>query len=273
MRKTLVVAFFAMLFVAICAFKVLEVRTIRSLEKVGIPAEIARQSVWTSISGGYLSYPDAVKLKKIAAGDRVTAVREVVAFAKDYVRTEDFKKQYLKYREDRKPEPPDPPKSAAQMRAEFKQDLQKNITELEKTLKSLPAEQRESMRSAIEMQKQQLKEADDPNNPMFSNQMDDYSKQAFDAEKQTHQEKLAEWEQQYPTDPKPMIKKWLTTFLEVSKDVDYAAKLVRNKEGKMEFVNPDYETKSNNWKMCFRAGRETVMAGRAAAQQWLTELK
>ncbi len=273
MKRALLVAFSAVLVLAVCAFKFLEVRTIRSLEKVGIPADIARQSVWSSFSGGYLSYPDPMKLKKIASGDRAAAVREIVVFAKDYVRTEEFKRQYLKYRADQKPEPPEPQKSSAQRRTEFKQELQKNIKELEKTMKSMPADQRESFQGVIDMQKQQLKEADNPENPMFSSQMDEYAKQAHDVEMESYKGKVAEWEQQYPTDPKPMIKKWLTTFLEVSEGIDFDATLARNKDGKMEFTNPDYEAKSGNWKMCYRAGREGVMAARTAAQQWLSELK
>jgi hypothetical protein len=41
----------------------------------------------------------------------------------------------------------------------------------------------------------------------------------------------------------------------------------------MRFVNQAYERKDGNWKLCYRAGRETVAAVRSAAQAWLKELR
>ena len=65
----------------------------------------------------------------------------------------------------------------------------------------------------------------------------------------------------------------LRNFLAVSADVDFNAQLVRSAGGKMTFANPDYESKPAAWKALFRSGRETATALRAAAQQWLGELK
>jgi hypothetical protein len=63
----------------------------------------------------------------------------------------------------------------------------------------------------------------------------------------------------------------LQQFLAAGADVDFDAKLTPS-GGAMTFVNPDYEQKSSEWKMCFRAGRAPVAAARAAGQAWLKEL-
>lgn len=75
-------------------------------------------------------------------------------------------------------------------------------------------------------------------------------------------------EDRYPADPNKLIKKRLEEFLEVSGSVDFDARL----NGRM-FANPEYESKSDKWKMCYRAGKEVVAAARDEAQKWLKELE
>ena len=75
-------------------------------------------------------------------------------------------------------------------------------------------------------------------------------------------------EKRFPADAKELIKQRLTEFLEVSATVDFDAQL----NGSM-FANPTYEAKSQQWKMCFRAGKAVVTAAREEAQTWLKELE
>jgi hypothetical protein len=75
-------------------------------------------------------------------------------------------------------------------------------------------------------------------------------------------------EKKYPSDPAELVKKRLTDFLAVSATVDFDAET----DGARMFVKPEYEKKSSQWKMCFRAGREVVQAAREEAQKWLNEL-
>ena len=75
-------------------------------------------------------------------------------------------------------------------------------------------------------------------------------------------------EKKYPSDPSVLIKQRLNEFLEVSASVDFTAELRNNM-----FVNPDYEKKSPQWKMCYRAGKDVVEAARVEAKAWLDELK
>ena len=129
------------------------------------------------------------------------------------------------------------------------------------------------MKEVAKMLKEQLKSLDDPNNPMFSKDMDEMIKQSYAAQMTQHEQALAEWENKYPKTPERMVQKWLEDFLAVSKDVDFSASVVSNDRGKKVFANPAYESKSSNWKLCYRAGKETVEAGRTFAAKWLQELK
>lgn len=78
----------------------------------------------------------------------------------------------------------------------------------------------------------------------------------------------ADDEKRYPSDAKELIKQRLKTFLDISATVDFDAQL----NGSM-FANPEYEAKSGEWKMCFRAGKAVVQAAREEAQAWLKELE
>jgi hypothetical protein len=224
------------------------------------------------LNGGYLSPPNTTKLRQIATGDRAGVVREIASFAKAYTQSAEFRQKYAEMRESNKPTPPEALKTMAQRRREDKESMQKGIREAEVNMKAMPTEYRAAMKQSIDMMKQQLKDIDKPDNPAYSAQVEEIYKQGYDAEMQEYKTKLAEWEQKYPIAPTPMIRKWLTDFLEVSKDVDYNAVLKDGQYGKRVFVNPQYEAKSANWKMCYRAGKDVVDAGRTAAQQWLREL-
>ncbi|MCU0449686.1 MAG: hypothetical protein MUC97_07535 [Bernardetiaceae bacterium] len=74
--------------------------------------------------------------------------------------------------------------------------------------------------------------------------------------------------------PEWAIKKRLQEFVALANTVDYQAALTKGKYGnKMVFANPDYEKKSAEWKMLYRAGPEVGQAAREFAQAWLAELK
>ena len=75
-------------------------------------------------------------------------------------------------------------------------------------------------------------------------------------------------EKRYSSDVNELIKQRLNEFLELSATVDFDAQL----NGRM-FANPAYEAKSQQWKMCFRCGKEVITAAREEAKAWLKELE
>lgn len=272
MKRALISVFIIILSFSIFAFKMAETMASGVLEKLGMSEEFAKDCIWSSFSGGYLSHPGGATLRQTAANERGMMVREVGEYAKNYSRSEEFKKKYAEYREGRRPTLPEEPKSMAQQRQEQKEQLQKSIRETEENSKSMSADQQEMMRGMVNMFKEQLKALDDPNNQMFGPEMEKMLKESHAAAIVEYKQKLAKWETDYPASPNGMIKHWLTEFLDVSKDIDFHAALIPGDGGKKHFAKPEYERKPENWKLCFRAGKETVDAGRAFARQWIEEL-
>ncbi len=271
MRTAVLVTILAALSLSFYAFKVVESGSVEFLQKLGISEEIAKDCIWSSFSGMYLSHPGGT-LRQIKAGDRSSLVKEIATYAKVYTQSEEFRKKYLRYRDGLKPEPPRKPKSMADQKKEQKEQLQKSIKETEANIKKMPADQQKSMREVVDMLKKQLASIDDPSNEMYSPQMEKMQTQGYESQMQDYNGRIAKWEKDNPTDPDAMIKRWLTEFLKVSGDVDFNATLIDGDGGKKVFAKAEYERKPESWKMCFRAGRETVEAGRAFARQWLDEL-
>ena len=90
-------------------------------------------------------------------------------------------------------------------------------------------------------------------------------KQSFEA--------LAEWQKDWPADPKPLIALRLKAFLAACSDVDFAATLIHDPTiDKKRFAETRYEMKPAEWKLCYRAGKAPVDAARGFAQAWLKEL-
>jgi len=81
---------------------------------------------------------------------------------------------------------------------------------------------------------------------MFSPEMDQYSQMGYDMQMEQHKKDLAEWEAKYPANnPRPLIKTWLESFLEQSKDVDFKAQTAIDEKGRTLFAKQEYERKSN----------------------------
>lgn len=241
------------------------------LQRLNMKESDARDCIWSSFSGRYLWVPNAPDLKKIARGERGAIVRQIGDYAKEFSRSPEFKKLYAEYRESHKPSPPAPPKSMEQMRNEMRENMTKAIRESEENMKQMNAETKASMKPVLESFRQQLKEVDNPKNPMFSRDVEAMYQQSYDQQKQAYANDYATWEKRYPVSPEGMVRSWLEEFLKVSGDVDFGAALTDGGGGRRVFARQEYEGKSNNWKMCFRAGKETVDAGRAYAAAWLKE--
>jgi hypothetical protein len=272
MKTSVVLALLATLSVGFTARELLQQRVDDLLRQSGIERAEARDHIWYSFSGGYLSYPSASTLKKIAVGDRAAIVRALGEFAQQETQSQSFLARYREFREAQKPNAPEPPKSASQLRQEMKEEHRQNILKFEQEMAKMTADQREMMKEVLASMREMGKTLDAPDNPMFSPDMDQLNRQMHAEALERYRQELAEWEQEYPASPKGMIKSWLERFLDVSKDVDFNAELVPGEGGKMIFANSAYEQQSPAWKMCFRAGKETVQAARAVAAEWLKRL-
>ena len=234
----------------------------------------AKQSILYAVSGPSYYLPNVKILKDLAVGDRVSAIQSIGNNVKEYLSSKEFVKNYNQLREDRKPTAPEAPKLSDQLKQEQKNNLLNAIAEAEKNKKQMGADQQAMFDDIINVYKQQLADIDDPEKTMYKPEMDDYIKQSYQMQIDEYNNKLAEWENEYPKDnPNPMIKKWLNNFLDKSADINFDAKLEKDKYGKMKFVDQQYEYKDSQWKLYYRAGKETVNAARTFAQNWVKELK
>lgn len=272
MKKYFIILSLLILTTVFYAGKLLDDRAKTLLQTIKLSEDNAKNTIFSDITSTSFYLPGIRELKSIALNDRASQVEVVGNYVKDFTKTEDFKKRYNDYRDSRKPQPPEKPKTVEELKKEYKENMQKSLQEMKVSKSQAPADQQAMFDETIKMLEQQLKDIDNPDNPMFSPQMDEYSKMAYDQQMEQHKKDIAEWEAKYPVNnPKPLVKTWLESFLEQTKDVDFGAQTAIDKNRTL-FVKQEYERKNNFWKLCYRAGKETTEAGRKFAQNWLKEL-
>jgi hypothetical protein len=273
MKKTLLFFPILLILFGFISAKIVDDQLQKLLKQFNTSEESAQASILSNITGPSYYIPNLKFLKNMALGERTEIVSTLGKYIKEYLKSDDFIKKYNKYREDRKPSEPEKPKYTAQLKQEVKEDLNKSITELESSIKTAPADQKSMYNDMLKQMKQQLKDVDDPVNSPYKPDMDKYIKQGYDQQIEAYKSEVSKWEAEYPiNNPKPLIKTWITEFLNNSNNIDFNAKLKTEKD-KQVFVNPEFESKDYYWKLYFRAGKEPVEAARKFAQAWLNELK
>lgn len=272
MKKTLIFFPVLILFLGFVGNKTVDDKLKSLLQKFNQSDEYAKNNIFSNISGPSFYIPNIKVLKEMALGERAAMVEELGKYIKEYTSSEEFIKKYNDYRETRKPAPPEKPKSASELKEEYRQNLKNSIAEMKKTRTTVAKDQQAIYDDLIKGFEQQLSSIDDPNNSMFSPEMDTYSEQSYQMQMEQYNKELSEWENSYPiNNPKILLKKWIDRFLNDSKDIDFNAQL-KNDRGRQIFVNPEYERKSSQWKLYYRSGKAPVEAARNFAKAWLTEL-
>jgi hypothetical protein len=242
-------------------------------KQLGLTPSDAHLNINYSFINGRLQYFGAKNAKDVALGNRVAVVNQLVAYAKKYVSSPEFKTAYQDFRLKMKPAEPAalPAVTAETIKAEEKQRLENQLKTAEANLNSSNPKIRNGAPTAIENIKKQITALDDPNNPVIKRKLDEAGRMS-DAVLKQGDEAMKKFEATYPTDAKVLLKKRLQEMIDITADVDYTAELKEGYKGKKVFVNPTYEKKPAEWKLAFRAGKSATDAVRAAAQQWLKEL-
>jgi len=238
-----------------------------ALASLGVGDAAGKQIVDNWLGSGYLNLSPAAKAFKAAApASRAALVRNAIAWAKTYTESPVFKAAYEKERQASRPSPPEAQGTVEDELARQRAERQKAVDDMKQGLAQMAPEMRKAMETAI-------KEAEAANKKMDADpQMVAVFRQMVEAQRAEDREaykgRLAAYERNWPADPKVLVARRLQEFLDISKDVDFDAKLVP--AGKlMRFADPRYEEKPPTWKLCFRSGREAVAAAREAAQGWL----
>jgi len=274
MKKVIVLLPALIIFAGFYVGNIIDDNAQKLLKQIKLSDNEAKNTIFSDITGPSFYFPGIRELKSIALNDRATQVGVIGNYVKDFTKTDDFKKRYNEFRESRKPTPPEKPQTADEMKKQYRADIQKSIDEMNAAKSEAPADQKSFYDETIKMMEEQLKQIDDPNNPMFSPEMDQYSQQGYDMQMEQHNKDIAEWETKYPeNNPNSLIKTWLQSFLDLTKDFDFNAQTAIDQNGRTLFVKQEYERKDYLWKLCFRGGKETTESGRKFAESWLGELK
>jgi flagellar biosynthesis GTPase FlhF len=241
------------------------------LGELGFTEQAVKDHILLAFVSGSVPIAGSGHAFKIAPPDKkVLFVKAVTGLAKAYSQTADFKSQYAEYREANKPQPPVDLEAFDDQQAAQAREFEENLKRMQQELKSLPPDQQKEMQKVIdEMRKETAAAKQDPK---MKAAYEDIRKQSSAENAAAHQQRLKEWEQRYPEDPNGLIANRLREFLSETKDLDYAAKLVKQGE-KMRFADAKCEEESSEWKLCFRAGREATGAARVFAAEWLKELQ
>lgn len=237
--------------------------------ELNITQQQAQEYVANDLLGNSFGFPSACR--KIPAAQREAVVKAVGAFARSYVKTDDFERRYAAWREAHKPR--NDAKTWAQVQEEQKAqiaDLKKSVANMKGNLKTMTADLRKTMEPVIVQQEQMIREMESGKSPMLMTKAQ--HEQLSVMMEQSHRQQLQQWEQDYPAHPNPVIRQRLQRFLEISRTVDFSAKTAPDQYGKLRFVNPAYEQKDVYWKQCYRVGKEATTAARALAQEWLAEV-
>lgn len=239
-------------------------------QQLGLSEKDAGAHVQQSFIGGYLQYAGVAKARHIAVGDRAAVTKDMLAFTRTYLHGEEFRKAYERLRTSQKPTEPEKPQTEAEIRKKNIDAAKEGIANIEKGMKTADAEMKKILQGTLEMFQNQLKEYQDPKNEMVK-LMVQGAAQSYEYQTTAYKEALKKWEKEYPADPTPFVKKRLEQMLEATKDIDYNAQLTE-RNGKKYFAKAEYERKSSQWKMGFRAGKEVTETARAYVQQWIKEL-
>jgi len=211
-------------------------------------------------SGANLSYP-AGGLKALPPAQRAAAVQALGAAAKAFTTSDTFRARYQEAWKDRQPEAPQPPKSAEELAAAQRAEREKGLRDFEAAILRLPDDQQASMRETLEELRKQLRQVN-------GEELAKMDQARYADELAAFQKALAEAP---PKDPKAGLRGALKRFLGMTEGIDYGAAL--RTDGQMRrFVDPALESKSAEWKLCFRAGREAGESARTFARAWLAEL-
>jgi len=238
-------------------------------QQLSISQQDANGSIFGNFQTGDLSFPYSTVIKGLAPAKRAAAVREMGDYIRKYTSSQEFAAQYLSQREAAKPAAPAEGEEKIRIRlAGIRHDLEEN----EKGMAQAKGDMKKLYEATISMLKTEQKALQDPNDPQHEMYVSGLTGGTGSMDPEQYRQAKADFEKEYPTTVNELIKKRLKAFLELTKDIDFNARLIQV-GGRRKFADARLEAKEGHWKRCFRCGEETITAARAYASQWLKELR
>lgn len=244
------------------------------MTQLGIKSDVAKEDIYISFFNSVFQYPTKnTSIKGLTYPKSAEVAKDVLAYCKNYLSSPEFRKIYQNRLDALRPvfdEDKNNPEKYMKKRAE---EIRKSIKETEESLKHpFDDKLKKVLEQSLVTYRAQLKSYTDPSDPTYASNLK-YLQASYDRETNTYKDRLDKFNKEYPPNPNDMIKIRLQKFLDLSATVDYNAELKVGNGGWKVFVNPDYEHQTNEWKACYRAGKETVDAIRAEVTKYLKELK
>jgi hypothetical protein len=233
-------------------------------------ADLKSNIVSALVYGNVPVYPNRKAFNTASPAIRAAFARNALVLIKAYTESAAFQADYAKQRASAKPSSPASKGSSEEQYAKQLADQQKSLSEMKANVAKMSPDMQKQMAPVVKQLEESIaRQSKDPQ--MAAMMKQGYSIQATENQK-SYQQQLVKYEEKYPADPKVLIANRLRQFLELTNTMPWNAKLVPGYGGKMKFADPQLESKSSEWKMCFRAGKEPVDAARAFAAEWLNQL-
>ena len=240
------------------------------LATLGISEGRAKEAVFDSFMSGAVSIagkPAAFIAMSPAA--RVALVNFALNLARTFVESNEFKQRYADHREANGPEPLAEAQTADAIFAKQRAGFENQVAEMRKLFDQITPEQRATLEEGWADMRRQLDEMEKGER---RTQIEGLLKDQRAEQLRQRDAAMKELEKTYPADPRALVATRLRRFLDVTRDVDYAAQLV-DKDKKKVFADAAMEARPSEWKMSFRAGKPATDAARAFAQKWLDDLQ
>ncbi len=253
------------------SFKVAERLTGDLWKQLGITEQQASEKIRNGFFYGYLDQSGTKNFRNLASGDKAAVAKDFVNYTKSYLNGTAFKAAYNKERNASRPEALQlAPVTKEAIRKQKIEEMKKSIRESEALIKAMPAIEKDVRKSIADMEKT-IKEYEAPDSKMITIFYDGaVSEQKYAQD--NYNKRVKEWESSYPQDPRQKVKTNLEKYLAIAATVDFDAETTTNYNRKV-FVKREYESKSKDWKMIFRAGKEVYTAVKPVAEQWLKEIQ
>jgi len=239
-------------------------------QQLGITQQDGADKIKKSFLDGYLHYEGLKAAKNI--GNRGQASADLLAYTKQYLSSPVFKAAYDKMRKDSRPtEPVDYSRPKEQIRQDKIAETKKSLAITENTINTASADMKKVMQPILDMHKKNLADYQNPNSQTiemeYQSQLDRRKRELEDYKKYS-----AQWQEEYPEDCRLFVKRRIQKYLSLATTVDFTA-TTHEKNGRQIFDKQEFQYKSNDWKMIYRAGKEVYNVAKPFTEKWIQELQ
>jgi len=205
---------------------------------------------------------------KLPAAARGPAATGLFAWAKAYVSTPAFNTAYQTFRNEQRPGERTYERTVKDEVRKQLDDLLVGAQRLREMAASQPAAQRPQMIKAAEGYEAQAQD------PKYIKSLEDALQSQRDLENADARARIAKLDAQFPAYPKVLFARRLREFLDITADVNFAARTISLTGGVdgVELVDAADRKRHWIWQEAVIVGREATTAARAAAEAWLKEL-